>query len=703
VGVFAFVLICSFNFNLLYVRFRKIFTETVDWTALSAESLMHDGALTTDAMTPQNKRRRNREQRMSWKYSLDRATAYNSRDIRLLRHLVAEGCSVTEMFNISIAHAQDNRYSEELEALYQTACIGYLPAQALYVSLADKLPVGEGHVPLHSISELNDWSLRAASSGYLFADIAGLEPALVSEARKRFKDSGGYNAHYCGTGDEDQYSTGLVGKIATDLHHAPLHLAAAFDDLVTPDGVSSSLFESDIDINSLDHWQDTAVMKCCMAGHIASLRALITRGADASITNPSSGLSPLHWLFMFHADDMTEAISLLIEGGGDPRYPSIALAVKAFHFPFGWPSGTPLHWAVFARNEAAVRALLDHGANIFDVDAAGQDSLGIAMKMLNVELVSVLLDYGKRSHHDDPLRSFIVSGGDEHHTSPTFVSSYDADKHRSPLHDFMWDPLAVGVDPEFEDYCSEEVALPLNHYIAVLSGTPGTDQYIEVLRAFQQRYPTCLRWRSGEGFTPLDVALAFAEPKPEVVEYMIKGGSPVDARTIYGTLMGHFKGAESDLKATYLDIILRTLTPETARELANWPLEEPYINRSLVPLQYATIRGFLRSAQVLLKYGADPRATRENGHSPLDHARDLVTGNVTERMTKIPDTPKWPGISYGMFTCPTDMVRRLTSQAVSRETYSKEQIRMQEAANTERREILRLLESHPSADTSVGS
>jgi hypothetical protein len=86
-------------------RFRAIFTETVDWQALAAETVMQDGELFTDAIRPQNKRKRQREKRMSWNYSLGRATAYNARDLRLLRHLTAEGCSVTEMFNISLAYA----------------------------------------------------------------------------------------------------------------------------------------------------------------------------------------------------------------------------------------------------------------------------------------------------------------------------------------------------------------------------------------------------------------------------------------------------------------------------------------------------------------------------------------------------------------------------------------------------------------------
>jgi hypothetical protein len=159
---------------------------------------------------------------------------------------------------------------------------------------------------------------------------------------------------------------------------------------------------------------------------------------------------------------------------------------------------------------------------------------------------------------------------------------------------------------------------------------------------------------------------------------MVECGSPIDVRTIYSALMGPYRFTMSgrDLEATYLEILLRTLSPQTARKLVNWPLGEGFPKRSLVPLQYATIRGFLRSAQVVMKYGADSKATREYGHSPLNFARDLVNGIVAEQRTKIPDTPVWPRLSYGMFTrhyrCnqPTDHKRRCVKGNIRQRTNS---------------------------------
>jgi hypothetical protein len=47
--------------------------------------------------------------------------------------------------------------------------------------------------------------------------------------------------------------------------------------------------------------------------------------------------------------------------------------------------------------------LLDHGANIFGLDASDQDSLKIAMRMLDVELAKLLLSHYESSPPKDSL------------------------------------------------------------------------------------------------------------------------------------------------------------------------------------------------------------------------------------------------------------------------------------------------------------
>jgi hypothetical protein len=81
----------------------------------------------------------------------------------------------------------------------------------------------------------------AVSSGFLFADIAGLEHEALLRAQEDFRKHGGYNTNYYGSMNEVTVSNGLTGNLEQDLHDFPLHLAAAFDELFTLNGVSSLL------------------------------------------------------------------------------------------------------------------------------------------------------------------------------------------------------------------------------------------------------------------------------------------------------------------------------------------------------------------------------------------------------------------------------------------------------------------------------
>jgi hypothetical protein len=105
-----------------------------------------------------------------------------------------------------------------------------------------------------------------------------------------------------------------------------------------------------------------------------------------------------------------------------------------------------------------------------------------------------------------------------------------------------------------------------------------------------------------ESLTLLECTLAFANAEPEIVQYMVEHSSPIDARTIHEALMGRYRNSRSqrDVKADYLEIILRNLEQQAARDLVN----APFKNRGLE--QFAALRVLVKSTQVLLKYGADP-------------------------------------------------------------------------------------------------
>ncbi|KAK0257259.1 hypothetical protein LTS09_007734 [Friedmanniomyces endolithicus] len=100
-------------------------------------------------------------------------------------------------------------------------------------------------------------------------------------------------------------------------------------------------------------------------GHWRVVEARCKAGPDASVPSDRNGLTCLHWLFNFPDPDVEKVAGALLAAGAKINaltkpWPSVANP----HFPFTWPLGSPLHFAVFTSNEAAVVALLKQGATL---------------------------------------------------------------------------------------------------------------------------------------------------------------------------------------------------------------------------------------------------------------------------------------------------------------------------------------------------
>ncbi|KAI0969177.1 hypothetical protein F4678DRAFT_184018 [Xylaria arbuscula] len=178
-------------------------------------------------------------------------------------------------------------------------------------------------------------------------------------------------------------------------------------------------------INKTNKAGETPLYKACAAGSTPAIRALLRLGADASITEIYSGISCLHWLCLMEEEALEDIAASLIRSGGSVQCRTKILSntpwihgvrnIEAEHFPFFWPHGTPLHWAVHVRSAKAARVLLDHGADIDAGDILEDDEpsksiqkrklytpwefiaktpLGLAMYMTDPEMVSFLLRQG---------------------------------------------------------------------------------------------------------------------------------------------------------------------------------------------------------------------------------------------------------------------------------------------------------------------
>ena len=153
----------------------------------------------------------------------------------------------------------------------------------------------------------------------------------------------------------------------------------------------------DVDVNQRNDLGETALWQACAAGHVATATALLKAGANPDIPN-TNGVTPLHWLFNFlnHEVDVLAAV-FKASGATSQNYYAYSTA-PAFHFPFEWPKGTPLHWAVCANSHRAVGALISLGADVnatVDIgDAKLMSALDIAVSRHEHALVKSLIHNG---------------------------------------------------------------------------------------------------------------------------------------------------------------------------------------------------------------------------------------------------------------------------------------------------------------------
>ena len=253
--------------------------------------------------------------------------------------------------------------------------------------------------------------------------------------RGRFREKGGYNI-------EAQDAHKVFKKQPTDLFGLTTQSASALcDSLESPDirldrsgnamlhfaamcgncAVISYLVQkrgASIDIQN--RAGETPLYKACLSADLDAVRILIGLSANAVIPAKATGASCLHWLFNFENDEMTEVAELLIhQGGGNFNAEIVPITTKgqilpiAFeHFPFHWPFGTPLHWAVAARSRRAVETLLHFRCNINASDLSGveneQTALTMAMYRADPEMMELLVANGaKADMRDSKARNLI--------------------------------------------------------------------------------------------------------------------------------------------------------------------------------------------------------------------------------------------------------------------------------------------------------
>lgn len=202
---------------------------------------------------------------------------------------------------------------------------------------------------------------EAATTGSLFAwnELNNICPHQAERSWAKFRGKQGYNQFFSPARALDAPE---VGDVDAE-ENSPLHVMAAH-------GAYSRLewalraSTTTMPIDGRNRHGETALYKACLVGCRHSVLVLCQHGADASIPTARNQLTCLHWLFNFPTDQIEGVLTALLKAKANIN----ALAdpvpwIANFHFPFSWPSGSPLHWAVFTACHTAVTGLLRQGAD----------------------------------------------------------------------------------------------------------------------------------------------------------------------------------------------------------------------------------------------------------------------------------------------------------------------------------------------------
>jgi ankyrin repeat protein len=584
------------------------------------------------------------ELRRSWLHSSRTIYHLNQRTIREI--ISAPVSTVSSLFEAAIAAArilEPDFEDIELDAILECANHGYFPAQAVCVELWLKK---RAYIPDNIKSCVERWNFNAVASGFRLSQwsFKVLKPPLYALALELFRRTGGYNSHYSGDhlasrdvarADHNEYVSGLVGSLEHDLVDHPVHLAAALNNPNLQQILVSKNALGKKQLLEEEYCGNTPLMMCCMAGHIESLRVLVNMGASGAQVNRVYGYSAVHWLFMFKDDDIEDAATLLKNAGADFNVRN-KKSLVAFHIPFSWPCGTPLHWAVFANNITAVKAVLKQGCSLSATDCYDQTALLIALKMLNAPMIELLLDAGAEltGTSDSPL----FSKEDDQSDTTSSSAELFKDPKETLVHKFLSTKLHLGNlnDPDFDLSLYGGELIPPRYESFLFGSGDYTQRLRNVLHIILRHAPGCLRWTTSDWKFPLHCCVSEFTFIPEMLDTILElgpgfhelSGSQESALNIL--LCRQPYALNDDALSELLDRQLNRLTVQGRRDFLNRadPASSPDVAPSRYtdtacyrPIHYTAELGLVKCLRVLIGHGADPLLrTEDSNQSALDVA-----------------------------------------------------------------------------------
>ena len=262
----------------------------------------------------------------------------------------------------SSMHRSTSISSTHIRALLTAAERNFTPAQGIAHRVLESYAIEWPHV--HEDKKLR-WLFNGAAAGCLVAkaDLNKIDAALTYKAETIFRHTHQYLQHYLPPDSKDV-------SLWNDLFiHGSLKEAKEEDASSMTDSNESlkpslsETFQQQIEDHT-DLQKQTILHMACVAGNLDLVRYLCHTGVSATLRGPPNGATCLHWLFNFPSECLKEVADLLMKNGADVN---AQLGTKStgvrWYFPFEWPAGSPLHWAVAASNAAAVEVLIDFHAD----------------------------------------------------------------------------------------------------------------------------------------------------------------------------------------------------------------------------------------------------------------------------------------------------------------------------------------------------
>ena len=250
-----------------------------------------------------------------------------------------------------------------LKPLLAAANRGYQPSQAILPLVCRSL-----EYELPEVVQKNElrWLWEAVASGSLGggAELKILNREAYDNAKYVFEARGVYCWFY-DFFDFMAYSQPTYVKSSRSSERIDkygnyaLHYKACFGN---PREMEQALGSSQVDVNTQNFKGQTALYVACCRGSWPVAQVLLNQGADPSIPDTTSGNTCLHWICTWNESCQSIFARTLMERGANLDALNTDDLVM-FHYPFVFPRGSPLHWAVATFQHSAIKCLLNLGAS----------------------------------------------------------------------------------------------------------------------------------------------------------------------------------------------------------------------------------------------------------------------------------------------------------------------------------------------------